>query len=68
MKKVLWLVEDELRVATGNFLDVVDAKLKTVKGQLISKRHFVLFFNSSKKRTKNFFPSRIEDTKKTFRN
>ena len=40
MKKDLWLVEDELRVATGNFLDV-DAKLKTVKGQLISRRHFV---------------------------
>ena len=30
MKKVLWLVEDELRVATGNFLGVVDAKLRTV--------------------------------------
>ena len=29
-----------------------------LKGQLISKRHFV-FFNSSKKRTKNFCPSRL---------
>ena len=52
-----------------------------VKGQLISKVHFV-FFNSPKKRTKNFCPSRlgqkfefsssffgrIGDTKKTFRN
>ena len=52
-----------------------------VKGQLILKGLFCVF-NSSKKRTKNFYPSklgqkfkfssslfgRIEDTKKTFRN
>ena len=51
------------------------------KGQLISKGHFGIF-NSPKKRTKNFYPSRlgqkfefsssffgrIGDTKKTFRN
>ena len=47
------------------------------KGQLISKGHFV-FFNSSKKRTKNrlgqkskfssSFLGRIEDTKISFRN
>jgi hypothetical protein len=55
--------------------------LVRIKGQIISKGHFV-FFNSSKKRTKNFCPSRlgqefefsssffgrIEDTKKTFWN
>ena len=54
--------------------------LETSKGQLISKGLFV-FFNSSKKRTKNFCPSRlgqkltlsssffgrIEDTKISFR-
>jgi hypothetical protein len=33
-------------------------KLFTVKGQLFSKGLFV-FFNSSKKRTKNFCPSRL---------
>ena len=66
----------------GNPLIVLSPSLpKLSKGQLISKGLFV-FFNSSKKRTKNVFASRlgqklkfsssffgrIEDTKKTFRN
>ena len=62
---------------------VLDSVLFSIfgKGQLTSKGHFG-FFNSSKKRTKNFCPSwlgqkfefsssfygRIEDTKKPFRN
>ena len=58
----------------------VDTEIAVAKGQLISKGHFD-FFNSPKKRTKNFCPSslgqkltfsspffgRIEDTKISFR-
>ena len=37
------------------------ARASETKGQLISKGHFV-FFNSPKKRTKNFCPSRLGKT------
>ena len=75
--RIIFVWRRYVKISLQEFL----SKVVNVKGQLISKGHFV-FFNTPKKRTKTFCPSRlgqkfefsssffgrIGDTKKTFRN